>query len=300
MPNILGKVDRGAFGRLILGHYGIELSEKEKSWFAFDGKELKGSILPNDKRGEAVVLIVRHEDKQVYRTGFFNGSKDSEVTTARNMLEGAILKQKLSMDPLHFKPDTLIPVHQAGGLFLAGLKGNQPELRAEMEFCSKQLSPCYRHEAKPEKGHGRIEQRAYSCFDVKGAYFDKRWDRAGFKTLVKVERQRFVCNRQTKSVQVSYFLSNMDVQNGQGAMELFQAVRQHWQVESANYDRDCILKEDMLRCIDQKANQTMALCRTLAIKLLHRSEIKNRCELMDMFADDFKACLAFLKSINFL
>lgn len=300
MPNILGRVDGRAFSRLIFGHYGIELSEKEKSWFAFDGKELKGSILPNDKRGEAVVLIVRHEDKKVYGMDFFNGSKDSEVTTARNMLEGGILRQKLSMDPLHFKPDTLIPIHGAGGFFLAGLKGNQKELLAEMEFCSRQLPCCYQYAPKPEKGHGRIEQRTYSCFDVEGAYFDKRWDKAGFKTLVRAERQRFVCNRQTNSVQVSYYLSNMDVQNEQGAMELFQAVRQHWQVESANYDRDCILKEDKLRCIDQKANQTMALCRTLVIKLLNKSEIKNRCELMDSFADDFKACLAFLRSINFL
>lgn len=285
---------------MIFDYYGLELSEEEKSWFAFDGKELKGSILPNDKRGEAVVLIVRHEDKKVYQMDFFNGSKDSEITTVRNMLKGTILQQKLSMDPLHFNPETLLPIHQAGGFFLAGLKGNQAELLAEMEFCSKQLLPNYQYEAAPEKGHGRIEQRAYSCFDIEGAYFDKRWDKAGFKNLIKVERQRFVCNRQTNSVQISYFLSNMNVQNEQDAMELFQAVRQHWQVESANYDRDCILKEDKLRCIDQTTNQTIAFCRTLVIKLLHKSDIKNRCELMDLFADDFKACLAFLKSIKFL
>ena len=278
----------------------MELSEKGKPWFAFDGKELKGSILPGDKRGEAVVLIVRHGDKKVYQMGFFNGSKDSEATTARNMLGGTILKQKLSMDPLHFKPGTLIPAHQAGGVFLAGLKGNQAELLAEMEFCSRQQSPCHQYEAKPEKGHGRMEQRSYSCFDIEGAYFDKRWDRAGFKNLIKVRRQRSVCNRRTNSVQTAYFLSNMDVQNERGAMELFHAVRQHWQVESANYDRDCVLKEDKLRCIGQQTNQTMALCRALVIKLLQKSEIKNRCEQMGLFADDFKACLAFLKSINFL
>ena len=80
---------------------------------------------------------------------FFNGSKDSEVTTARNMLKGSILEQRLSMNLLHFKPDTLIPVYQAGGFFLAGLVGNQPELLEEMEFCSRQLSPMYQYEPKP-------------------------------------------------------------------------------------------------------------------------------------------------------
>lgn len=90
------------------------------------------------------------------------------------------------------------------------------------------------------------------------------------------------------------------VQNQQEAGQIFQAVRKHWQVEAANNDRDCILKEDKLRCTFTDANRTMAMCRTLAIKILNRSEIKNRCELMEHFADDFDQCIAFLKDINFL
>jgi len=92
----------------------------------------------------------------------------------------------------------------------------------------------------------------------------------------------------------------MDVQNQQEALELFHAIRGHWQVETANYIRDCILAEDKLRCIDSRVNRTIALCRTLAIKLLDKTDIKNKAEQMDYFADNFRLCLKFLKSINFL
>jgi hypothetical protein len=44
LPRILMKVDRKVFEDLIFDKYGIELSEKEKKWFAGDGKELRGSI----------------------------------------------------------------------------------------------------------------------------------------------------------------------------------------------------------------------------------------------------------------
>ena len=300
MPVLLGKVNRTAFAKIIYEQYGIELSKKEKKWFAFDGKELKGSILAGDKRGEAVALAVRHEDRVVYQMSFFNGSKESEVAAVRTMLKAPLISQKLTMDALHFKPKTLIPINLANGIFLASLKDNQPELLAEMEFCSKQVSPVYPYQSKLEKGHGREEQRSYWSYNIEKEYIDKRWKEASFKYLIKVQRDRTICNRNTYSRQIAYFLTNKKVQNRVDSMELYKAVRGHWQVETANNARDCILKEDKLRCISTNTNRTMALCRTLAIKILNQSNIKNRCELMDYYADHFDECITFLKRIKFL
>ena len=300
MPILLGKVNGTALAKLIYKQYGIELSEEEKKWFAFDGKELKGSILAGDKRGEAVALAVRHEDKAVYEMSFFNGSKESEVAAVRTMLKAPLISQKLTMDALHFKPNTLIPINLAGGIFLASLKDNQSELLAEMQFCSKQISPVYSYHSKVEKGHGRVEQRSYWSFNIEKEYIDKRWKKADFKYLIKVRRERTICNRNAYSKQIAYFLTNKKVQNQGDATELYQAVRRHWQVETANNARDCILKEDKLRCIFTNTNRTMALCRTLVIKILNQLNIKNRCELMDYYADHFDECIAFLKEIKFL
>ncbi len=300
LPLLLKKVDGEVFNRLIFENYGIELTEKEKSWFALDGKELKGSILPEHTRGEAVALVVGHEDRAVHQMRFFNGSKASEVAAVRSLLTAPLIAQKLTMDALHFKPDTLLPINLAGGIFLVNLKENQSELLAEMQFCSKQFSPDYSYESKVEKAHGREEQRRYWCYNIEQAYIDKRWEKAGFKYLIKVQRDRLICNKNKYSRQIAYFLSNKNVQHQDDAMDLFQAVRKHWQVEVANNARDCILKEDKLRCIYTDTNRTIALCRTLTIKLLKQSKTKNRCELMEYFADHFDQCILFLKRINFL
>lgn len=69
-PTLLGKINVNVFAELLLAYYGIVLSEKEKSWFALDGKELKGSILAGDTRGEAIALVVKHEDKSVGAMAF--------------------------------------------------------------------------------------------------------------------------------------------------------------------------------------------------------------------------------------
>ena len=285
---------------MIFDHYGIELSAEEKSWLAFDGKELKGSILPNDKRGEAVALVVDHKDRSVCQMAFFNGSKESEVNAVRSLLRPPLIEQKITMDALHFKPDTLIPINLAGGVFLASLKENQPELFSEMKFSSKHLCATYQYESEVEKAHGREEKRYYWSYNIDKEYIDKRWEKASFKSLIKVKRERLICNINTYSEQIAYFLSNQKLEKQQQAMDLFGAVRQHWQVETANNARDCILKEDKLRCINTQTNRAMALCRTLVIKILNQSEIKNRCEQMEYFADHFDQCIHFLKRINFL
>ena len=253
-----------------------------------------------DKRGEAVALVVDHKDRSVCQMAFFNGSKESEVNAVRSLLRPPLIEQKITMDALHFKPDTLIPINLAGGVFLASLKENQPELFSEMKFSSKHLCATYQYESEVEKAHGREEKRYYWSYNIDKEYIDKRWEKASFKSLIKVKRERLICNINTYSEQIAYFLSNQKLEKQQQAMDLFGAVRQHWQVETANNARDCILKEDKLRCINTQTNRAMALCRTLVIKILNQSEIKNRCEQMEYFADHFDQCIHFLKRINFL
>jgi len=122
----------------------------------------------------------------------------------------------------------------------------------------------------------------------------------GFQTLIEVERNREIVNTEKKTEQVGYFLSNMKVKDSQRADELFDAIRSHWQVEVNNHRRDCTLKEDKARCTATSTVRTMAVCRTLTIKLFQKSDVKNKCELMDIFADNFKSGMKWLKKIKFL
>ena len=71
------KVDVVIFSELVISFFGIKLSDNQKEWFASDGKELRGSILKGDTRGQAVVHVVGHKNRMVYKQGFYNGKKES-------------------------------------------------------------------------------------------------------------------------------------------------------------------------------------------------------------------------------
>lgn len=300
LPKILAKVDYGRYSSLVHARYGVELSKKEGRWFSLDGKELRGSILRGDKRGEAIVQAVSHEGRHVAGEGFYCGAKESEIPGIRDLLETAGVKnQKVTLDALHLNPGTLETINSAGGTYLAGLKGNQPELSGEMVFEAEVREPVHSRIDR-EKGHGRLERRTYECFDISGAALDKRWDDSGMRALVRVEREREITLTANKSLEVSYYLSNMAVSDAGKAAELFNAARNHWQVEVNNNMRDCTLAEDKLRCTDKKASRTTAACRTLVTKLLQKSEIKNKCAQMDEFADNFQVLLNWLRRIHFL
>src|SRR5215210_865986 len=45
LPIVLGKVSVTELDALIFENYGIRLSQKQRKWFAVDGKEIRGSIV---------------------------------------------------------------------------------------------------------------------------------------------------------------------------------------------------------------------------------------------------------------
>lgn len=64
------------------------------------------------------------------------------------------------------------------------------------------------------------------------------------RTVIKVSRDREEeAKTGKKSRERSYYVSNEVGKYEQ----LSKAIRNHWQVETANYIRDCTLKEDKLR-----------------------------------------------------
>lgn len=247
LPIILKGINLPEFEKLAFGFYGIKLSPDEKRWFSGDGKELRGSIIKGDKRGEAVVQVVEQESGQIFAQSYYNGTKESEIPLMRDLLSKCgLLSQKISLDALHLNPDTLRPVHAAGGIYLVGLKENQMELLTEMSWLKRAGKPAYVMDTEG-KGHGRLEKRGYQCFDTTGIYVDKRWNKCGIKSLIWVERERIIRKTGEQSKECALFLTNSNIKNQQQANEVFAAVRGHWAVETTNHVRDVSLKEDKLR-----------------------------------------------------
>lgn len=247
LPLVLSAVDLGVFEAHIFHFYGIKLSEEEKKWFSGDGKELRGSIEKGDKRGEAVVQIVAHETGQVLSETFYNGKKESEKPAIRDLIKSSgVGNQKITLDALHFNPQTLHLIKHSGGTYLVGLKENQGELLADMAKSVQYLPTAYTHKTV-DKGHGRIEIREYQIFDIRKEYVDNRWDKCQLQALIKVNRKRLDIKTDTQSSEIAYYMTNLMSKNDIMAKELFGAVRQHWSIEVTNHIRDVTLKEDKFR-----------------------------------------------------
>lgn len=243
LPRILKKVNRPVFEEILFRHYSIELTEEEKEWFAGDGKELRGSIEKGDKRGEAIVQLVRHKDREVLGQSFYNGKKESEKPCLQNLIEqtGAS-NQNITADALHLNPSITEMIAQDNGNFIIGLKGNQAEMLADMDQATKML-PTVNEHVTQEKGHGRIEKRSYKQYDVQEEYFDKRWDKSNLSSLIEVKRESWDVKTGKYTSTRDLYISNV----APNTLDCFAPIRSHWQVEVNNHVRDVTLAEDKLR-----------------------------------------------------
>lgn len=254
LPVLLKKVDVDVLESLLFEHYGLKLSAEERAWFSCDGKELRGSILSGDKRGGAIIQIVRQADRKIYSQSYYNGAKESEKPCLRGLLKSSgANSQKVSMDALHLCPLTIHPVALSGGIYLVGLKKNQKVLLAEMIEQSSGKEAINELKSE-EKGHGRLEKRHYWSYDIENEVFDERWVGCDFRTLIKVERVITDMKTQEMYEEIAYYISNQKclVTNDKNEIEdtsteLFGAVRGHWSVEASNHVRDVTFKEDNLK-----------------------------------------------------
>lgn len=84
--------------------------------FALDGKELRGSIQTDHTRGEACVSALAHDSQEIANQAYYNGTKESERPTVRQLLnETGLYNQKLTLDALHLIPLTIEAIHGAVG-----------------------------------------------------------------------------------------------------------------------------------------------------------------------------------------
>lgn len=243
LPLILEKVAYQVFDQLLFTNYGIKLSEGERKWFALDGKELRGSIEKGDKRGQAVVQAVAHDNCQTVAQDYYAGEKESEVPIVRKILEESELaSQKISLDALHCKPLTLAIMSESDGRYLVGLKENQKELKKQIGLAMENQSILFKTQSQ-EKSHGRVEVRKYEFYDVLELEKAERWKSCQIKTAIKVTRERAELKSGKNSREESYYLTN---ESG-NYEELAEAIRRHWQVETNNHIRDVSFREDQMR-----------------------------------------------------
>lgn len=258
------------------------------------------SIQAGKQRGEACVSVLAHDSQRIIGQTYYQGLKESERPATYQLLNDlGLYNQKLTFDALHLSPLLVNAINAAGGTYLIGLKANQYHLYRHC-ICLEVCQPAeFSRDDAPKRGHGRLQQRSYQCFKINRSNLATRWQVGGPQSLIVVNRQRQSLDGEGTTNEKSYYASNAIPECQADADELFNAVRQHWCVESMHYQRDVTLSEDDFRTKNGSVSRLMSSLRTLAINLLKgcsgtRSKIKNMAAQLDNFADNIQTLIQFL------
>jgi len=245
-----------------------------------DGKTLRGTIPAGQTRGVHLLAAYVADEgwvvMQVEVAGWEN-----EIGAAMRVVKCLDLRGKVvTGDAMLAQRHLSNQIVRAGGDYVWTVKGNQSDLREDIEVlfqqevCVPGTSPVPKDFGKAstiDKGHGRIEQRSITVSSLLKGYLD--WPYA--EQVFQLERE-FVRVKDGKvSHQVAYGVTSLTAEQA-SPQRLLDLVRSHWRIENGlHYRRDETLREDHSQLRMGHAAQVMAVINNLVLGLLLRQGVKN-------------------------
>jgi predicted transposase YbfD/YdcC len=189
---------------------------------------------------------------------------------AAGQLEGALV----TIDAIGCQVGIADKIVEHKADYLLPLKGNQPTLEADVEDYFR-TAPAAETVTKTtvEKGHGRIETRAYTASSVVDWI---RSDRsypgqprfADIKTIVKVLARAEYADRCTFDTHYYICSAPPDIER------IATGARGHWGVESMHWLLDVAFKDDLSRYRTGHGAKNMAIVRRFALGLVRADKSK--------------------------
>lgn len=187
--------------------------------------------------------------------------KNCELKSAQYLIETlpALDGKIITSDPLHNQRETARVIVEKGGDYLQQVKENQKTLYKQIQKQFAGVAPVY---DPPEKGHGRIEQRAIGVLNTCAMKSSFPYARS----VLAVWSRRRVKDQTTESLR--YYISSLDA-SGRSASRWHELIRGHWGgVENRNHWRkDAVWLEDRTRSRNAKLVGNLALLRNALLKI---------------------------------
>ncbi len=267
-----------------------------KDVLAIDGKTLRRSHDGNRTSALHMVSVWSCKNRLVLGQSRSVG-KQNEIETVMALLELLELKgSTVTLDAMSCQKKIAKKIKSKGADYLISLKGNQGNLHKEVKAYFHKM-----HRDAPELiqagqtettdvGHGRIEVRRYRQLALTDWISEARqW--AGAMSIVEVERERHI--GETRSTEIQYYLSSLEVNPQQGA----ETIRSHWGVENqVHWVLDVTFKEDDSRIRRENGAENMGMMRRFCMNLARLNKGKNslRGKLKNAgWNDAFRAELLF-------
>ena len=274
LRRLLTLVDDQAYQGFHSRYFGWQVSVlSPDEWISFDGKELRGTIdgVSGQKRGWCLVRPLLHQSSISLSALFYHGAKDSEIVCVRRLLEDKELAGKhLTFDALHTQHETLEMVQDANGTYVAQVKANQAMLLEDLQDHTNLTTPFAQSQTW-NKGHGRVEYRQTTCYDIAPVCFEPKWADCGLATLIVVERISTQSKIGKTSKETSFYVSNQKPAVVESEA-MGRAIREHWAIEADHWVRDATFREDRIRCKEPTRSKAVASIISVASNLLRQQK----------------------------
>ena len=242
-----------------------------------DGKILRGTIDLETSDG-LCLLAVFLPNEGVTLAQIAIESKQNEISAAPTLLGYVDLRNKVVIgDALHTQRQVSIQIGKAGGNYLWTVKGNQPQLRQDLQdwfdtkvellpgmgsppkdFCSATLT---------SKGHGRLEVRTLTTSSQLNDFLDWPF----LQQVFKLERFVTVLKTGRTRHEIVYGITSLSAEQASPS-HLLHMLRSYWQIENnLHYPRDVTLHEDQTRFKHPVAAHNMAIINNLILALIAKS-----------------------------
>lgn len=239
---------------------------------AVDGKTVRGSI---DGERKPIHIVNAWVDENDLILGQIKTSeKSNEITAIPELLDLLFLKDSIvTIDAMGTQKKIAEKIIKKKGDYVLALKGNHETFHKEVEgFMREALEESFNDikvskKVTLEKGHGRIEKREYFQTDEVSWFSEKDlWK--GLKSIGMVRRTVIYKGKET--VEISYYISSLEMPE-EGECELFaKAVRKHWGVESYHWMLDVLFKEDDSLVRKNNGAENLSMLRKIALNILKK------------------------------
>ena len=266
----------------LLNNYHI-VTEEFRTHIAIDGKVERGtgrnySAKTGGKVSDIQTLNVYNSTYGITEYSFPIDSKTNEIPVAQRALSKMNLYGVIvTADALHTQTHTCHLIHNAGGDYVLGLKGNQPsakDIAADVFGDEKVLQELMKEKfTKKEKGSTRKAHKYYSCETEKAhAQIEKReiyvypisklpkpladeltdkWP--GLKSLVCVEKTITPCGPSKEAThETRYYIASLE-----DVGVIFTFIRRHWAIEAHHFDADFTFANDANSTMDKVALENL-------------------------------------------
>ena len=249
------------------------LGEDGPGVVAIDGKTLRRSFDRAAVRSPLHVVTAFAAEARVVIGQAASGTKESEITAARQLLGLLDLKGVLvTGDALHCQGETARLIAEKGGTWLFTLKDNRPSQRAEVEaWFADPLNRTGSAHTTTDAEHGRIEVRRHRVsHDIDWLLSDRRYPgEALMPGLAMIGEVQATTTRDGRTTTTRrFYLSSARLDPAGFA----RAVRAHWAIEnSLHWVLDVGFDEDRARNRRDNGPENLAILRKLTLNLLRRT-----------------------------